>query len=191
MASSRSSALAISAHLDCLPERIELGGAALDALAREVLFVGLGEIEDFLGLEPLSGEGIGGLFLFALRLVAEGVGPIPVEVGEPLLSRGQGSLPGRNPANNLSVYFSSMTNAYDKNDKPRVHELGDDPIIADPITPEIGEAPPFQRLTDGAGIVEARESFMYESENALPHRLIEPVKIVDHIRGVLNRPGYL
>ena len=51
--------------------KAELGGAALDSLAGEALFVGLGEIEDFLGLEPLAGEGIGGLFLFALSLVAE------------------------------------------------------------------------------------------------------------------------
>ena len=83
-----------------------------------------------------------------------------------------------------------MTNAYDKNDKPRVHEFGDDPIIADPIAPEIGEATPFHSLTDGAGIVEARESFMYESKDTLSHWLVEPVKIVDHIRGVLNRPGH-
>jgi len=90
----------------------------------------------------------------------------------------------------LSVHFPSVTDTDDEDDKARIHELCDDPIIANPVVPQISETLPFKGLANGPRIVKAHKSFVDEAEDAFPDGPIEPVKIVGHIWREFNRPGH-
>jgi hypothetical protein len=58
-----------------------------------------------------------------------------------------------------------MADAEHENERCGVFNPGDDPVVADPITPKFAEAVALQRLTDRAGVIKRSDPVAKEAKN--------------------------